>query len=188
LCAYRYVRPEDDEEHEGPYSPNTRDHAETARNFLLSALLDTSGREAHRLILALADDPMFAHFPDRLRLLARHRAASDAEGEPLDPRAIAALNERYEAPPNNRDGLFEVMVDRLDDLQQELSHGDCAPCRPATCRPSAPSSPASSARPPERKGAGPSSPAGSQRNGTVTGGRAPPPARSASFAARCGLG
>lgn len=123
-CAYQYVRPENDRKHEGPYSPNTRDNAETARNFLLSALLDTSGQDAHRIVLALADNPMFAHFPDRLRLLARQRAANDAEAEPLDAHAVVALSRLYDVPPKDRDSLFEVMVDRLDDLQQEISHDD----------------------------------------------------------------
>lgn len=123
-CAYRYIRPEDDRRHDGPFTPDTRDNAETARGFLLSALLDAPGPEAHRARLDLAADPMFAHFSDRPRLLARQRAAADAEGEPLAPAAVVVLNERYEAPPNDRNSLFEVMVDRLDDLQQELSHDD----------------------------------------------------------------
>ena len=39
--AYAFVRREDDQVHEGVYTPNTRDHAQTARHFLLSMLLDT---------------------------------------------------------------------------------------------------------------------------------------------------
>lgn len=123
-CAYEYVHPRDDRQHEGSYTPGTRDNAETGRGFLLSALLDTSGPEAHRAILALADDPLFAHFPDRLRLLARHQAASDADTQRLEVAAVVALNMRYELPPNDRNSLFEVMVDRLDDLQQEVAHDD----------------------------------------------------------------
>lgn len=123
-CAYKYVRREDDQKHEGVYSPNTRDHAETARNFLLSALLDTPGPEARRVLLELAAEPLFAHFPDRLRLLARQRAASDAEFEPFSPTDIVALETRLEAPPHDRDGLFSVMVDRLDDLAHDIAHDD----------------------------------------------------------------
>lgn len=123
-CVYRYVRHESDQKHDGFYTPNTRDRAETARNFLLSALLDTPGAEAYHVLLDLATDPLFAHFPDRLRLRARQRATSDAEGEPLKPADIRAMDERYEVPPHNRDGLFEMTMDRLDDLQHDIAHHD----------------------------------------------------------------
>ena len=81
--AYAFVRPEDDQVHEGVYTQDARDKAEIARNFLLSKLLDTSGPEARRVVLELADEDDFAHFRDRLRLLARQRAAADAEFPPL---------------------------------------------------------------------------------------------------------
>jgi hypothetical protein len=118
------VRSEDDQTHEGSYSPNTRDRAEIARGFLLSRLLDTPGAEARRVILELAAESDFARFPDRLRLLARQRAAADAEFEAFDAPAIAVLEHRYEAPPRDRDGLFSIMIDRLDDLAYDLAHHD----------------------------------------------------------------
>ena len=122
--AYACVRHEDDQTHEGCYNPDTRDRAETARNFLLSKLLDTPGAEARRVILELAEEPDFAHFPDRLRLLARGRAATDAEFAPLDPSVIVTLESRYEVPPGDRDTLFEVMMDHLDDLALDIAHDD----------------------------------------------------------------
>jgi hypothetical protein len=122
-AAYAFIRHQDDNVHEGGvYTPNARDHAESARNFLLSTLLGTPGPEARQVILELAEDPNFAHFPDRLRLLARERAASDAEFSPFDAEAIIDLENRYEAPPDDRDGLFRVMMDRLDDLAHDISH------------------------------------------------------------------
>lgn len=122
--AYIYIREEDDRKHDGVYSPDTRDMAETARNFLLSALLDTPGPEARCVTLELAAEPDFARFPDRLRLLARQRTASDAEFDPYTSDAIVALETRYEMPPHDRDGLFTVMLDRLDDLAHDISHHD----------------------------------------------------------------
>jgi hypothetical protein len=122
--AYEFVRPADDQQHEGAYSPNARDEAERARAFLLSALLDTPGAEAQRILLDLSASPLFAQIPDRLRLLARERAAKDAERPPLTPAECVALEKQYEAPPHDRDGLFEVMVDRLDDLAIDISDHD----------------------------------------------------------------
>jgi hypothetical protein len=122
--AHAFVRCEYDPVHERVCSPNTRDRVETVRNFLFSALLDTPGPEARRATLELANEVNLAHFPDRLRLLARQRAAQDAEFAPFDPAAIAELESRYEAPPHDRDGLFTVMMDRLEDLAHDVSQYD----------------------------------------------------------------
>jgi hypothetical protein len=123
-CAYRYVHPAEGQEHESPYTPHVRDNAERAREFLLMALLDTPGAEAHKVVLDLAEDPIFAHFPDRLLLLERKRAARDAESPALITDEVVALERRFEAPPNDRDSLFACMVDRLDDLAHGLAHHD----------------------------------------------------------------
>ena len=123
-CAYTYIRPEKDLTHEGVYSPDTRDEAQNAREFLLSRLLDTPGPEARRIVLTLADEDDFADFSDRLRLLARQRTAADAEFDAFEPEAVVAIESRYEAPPHDRDGLFAVMQDRLDDLAYDSAHGD----------------------------------------------------------------
>ena len=123
-CAYACIRPENDSVHEGVYSPDTRDEAENARSFLLSMLLDTPGPEARRIVLALAAGDDFADFSDRLRLLARQRTAADAEFSTFDPQDVMDLESRYEAPPHDRDGLFTVMQDRLEDLAYHLAHDD----------------------------------------------------------------
>jgi len=124
IAAYRFVRPSDDKRHEGVYTPNARDHAESARNFLLQTLLDTPGPEARNAIIELADDPLFAHLPDRLRFLARKRAATDAEFDPVSAAEIVELEKKLEIPPSDRDGLFDVMTDRLDDLAHDVAHHD----------------------------------------------------------------
>jgi hypothetical protein len=123
-CAYLYVRPDEDRVHEGVYSPDLRDQAERAREYLLGVLLDTPGAEAQKLLGHLAADPLFAHYPDRLRLLARRRAAAEAENPPLTPNEVLALERRFGAPPSDREGLFTVMLDRLDELAHNLAHDD----------------------------------------------------------------
>lgn len=122
--SYTFVRPEEDQHHEGVYSANLRDEAQRARGFLLSALVETQGPEAQRALLALADDPLLTTVPDRIRQLARERAARDAEAPAIDAAAVRALEQRYEVPPSNRDGLFDVMLDRLDDFAHDIAHHD----------------------------------------------------------------
>ena len=122
--AFVFVRRDDDLVHEEVYSPNTRDHAETAREWLFSRLRDTPGPAAHRALLKLAGEGAFSEFSDRLRLLARQRAAADAEFTPLTPSRVNDLETALEAPPRDRDSLFAVMMDRLDDLDHALAHDD----------------------------------------------------------------
>ena len=121
-CAFVFVRRDDDLVHEGVYSPNTRDHAETAREWLFSRLRDTPGPAAHRALLKLAGEDPFSEFRDRMCLLARQRAAADAEFAPLTPIQVSDLESSLEAPPRDRDSLFAVMMDRLGDLVHDLAH------------------------------------------------------------------
>lgn len=123
-CAYTYIRPEDDQIHEGSYTPNTRDDAESARSFLLNRLLETPGHEAYCAVMTLADEVNFSHFPDRLQLLARERAADDAEFLPYGPEDVIALENSLETPPQDKDSLFDLMMERLEELADDYSHGE----------------------------------------------------------------
>jgi hypothetical protein len=122
--AYAYVRSDDDQQHEGVYTPNDRDSAQSARNWLISALLNAPGPETQQVVLELVTEPSFAGFSDRLRLLARERAAHDAEFESWTPAQIVACDSSFELQPNDRHGMFAVMIDRLDDLTYDVRHHD----------------------------------------------------------------
>jgi hypothetical protein len=123
LCARTYIRPEQDNVHdEGVYTPDARDDAQHVRSRLLESLIATPGAETHKIILELADNPLFSHFPDRLRFRAREQAAKDAEFAPYIPDTLVTLEKKFEAPPRSRDELFAVMMDRLDDIQHDIAH------------------------------------------------------------------
>ena len=122
--AYAFVRPADDQVHEGVYSPNARDLAERARQTLFHWLLETPGPETRRVVMEIADDDEFAESSDYFRLLARQRAAADSEFTPCAPEDVCALEKRNEIPPKDRDGLFACLWDRLDDLAHDLHHDD----------------------------------------------------------------
>lgn len=123
-ACFRYVAPQDDLVHDGAYSPSARDDAERARGFVLKSLSQTPGADAHRTLLELAHDPALEGLRDHLPLLARDQAARDAEPSALSIPDLRALDERFESPPRDRDGLFETMMDRLADLQHAIAHGD----------------------------------------------------------------
>ena len=118
--AYTHVRHEDDERHEGSYSPGARDHAERARNAILSALLAATGPEGWSAKLAMGGDALFAHLKDRTRVLAEEKAAEEADSAALTEADCVALDKTGEAPPSTRDAMFALMRDRLDDIDDLL--------------------------------------------------------------------
>lgn len=120
--AYRYVALDEDITHEGTFTPGLRDDAQSARNTLISALLDLPGKDAHRELLALADDPLLSHMPDRLRLLARERAAKDSELSALTASEYRGWEERQSWLPRTPAELFQSMMDRLDDIERDERH------------------------------------------------------------------
>lgn len=122
--AYEYVRPAEDMHHDGNYTPAARDRAENARDYLLNKLLGLTGAEAHAAVIELAEHPLLGHIADRLRLLARQRAAADAEFAAYSPASLADLEKRHELLPHDRDSLFSTMMARLADLAHRIAHDD----------------------------------------------------------------
>lgn len=123
--AYTHLRIEDDMKREGGvYTPNDRDNAERARSNLLNAIIDAEGPEGWAVKLEMAEDPLFAHFKDRLMTLARERAAEEADAAAFAESDVVMLDQHNELPPLTRDDMFTLMVDRLDDLEESLLRDD----------------------------------------------------------------
>lgn len=122
--AYEQIRRDDDIRHEGAYSPGDRDNAQDARNRILNSLIDKSGSEAHDALVQLADKPLFAYMPDRIRILARQRAAKDSDVKVFSTTEYREWDKKHEVSPQSRDDLFEIMMGRLDDIEHDILHHD----------------------------------------------------------------
>lgn len=118
--AYQHVHPSTDVEHEGAYSPSARDHAEEGRGLILKAIIEAKGAEAWAVKVRMTNDPLFAHFRDRLALLAYEKAAEEADDAALEESDLVTLDSYGEAPPASRDEMFSLLVDRLDDIKDSL--------------------------------------------------------------------
>ncbi len=118
--AYQHVRIGDDTHHEGHYSPDTRDDAESGRNAVLNALLATTGPEGWAVKLEIANDPLFAHFKDRAIALAQEKAAEEADSVALTEAEFAVLDKSGEVPAATNEAMFALMRDRLDDIDDLL--------------------------------------------------------------------
>ena len=124
--AYQHVRIADDDRHEGTYTPDSRDHAQHARNAVLEALLRARGADGWEAKLALAGQPWFAHMRNRVLRIARDLAAEEADGQPATAAAVVSLERHGDMPPATRDDMFQLMEDRLDDLD-DLLRQDASP-------------------------------------------------------------
>lgn len=117
---HRHVRWEDDLVHDSVYSPGLRDHAEDARRYIFNTLMNASGPEAFRAKLALAADPLFDSLRDRIAALAQERLAAEIDSSAWSPTEVAALLSRKELSPKTATDMAQLLVDRLDDLQELL--------------------------------------------------------------------
>ena len=115
-----HIKQLDDNVHDGPFTPNQRDNAERGRGSLLNALLAQEGVEAWAAKVELANDPLFRNFRDRALVLAREKAAEELDREKLTENDMVVLYKRHEVPPKTREAMFEILVDRLDDLDELL--------------------------------------------------------------------
>lgn len=118
--AYRYVRPSDDAEHMGTFTPSLRDDAEMARGKLMNALLAVPGTEGWEAKIEMANDPMFARFRDRAHALANEKAAEEADSGTMPPHLVQDIDQHYEAAPLTRQDIFALLKDRLTDLEDYL--------------------------------------------------------------------
>jgi hypothetical protein len=117
---HRYVKSEDDLVHDSVYSRQARDFAENGRRYIFDALMKASGAEALRAKLALAADPLFADLRDRIAALAQERLAAEIDSSAWIPTEVATLLSRKELSPKTASDMAQLLVDRLDDLEELL--------------------------------------------------------------------
>lgn len=126
LAFSRHVRSEDDLVHDTVYSPGPRDAAEDGRQYMFDAFMKASGPEALKAKLALAADPLFVRLRDRIAVLAKERLAAEIDSSAWKPTEVATLLARRELSPKTTPDMAQLLVDRLDDLQ-ELMLKDTGP-------------------------------------------------------------
>jgi hypothetical protein len=122
--AYHYIRAEDDQEHEGSYSPNTRDHAENARNVVLGAIIERPGPEAYHALQMVALDPDYAARKERFLELARLKAETDSEFPAWTAPEVVTFEKEHTAPVKTGEDLLRVVMAVLSDIQTHLHKGD----------------------------------------------------------------
>lgn len=126
VLAYRIVRIEEDRDraNKGVYSPDERDEAQEARSAAFRALVSMPGATTFEAIMRLIGTPYFPIPASRLRALAYERASEDAEQTPWTAGEAVLVEQQFERPPVTGRELQLVALQRLEDMQHDLIHGD----------------------------------------------------------------
>lgn len=137
VLAYGMVRVEEDHDRtgKGVYSPDERDEAQEARSAAFAALVNTPGQATYAAILRLMNTPNFPVARSRLLALAQERAANDAEHTAWSADELLRVEQQFERPPVTGRELQLVVLQRLEDLQHNLVHGDFQQGRTLSAQP-----------------------------------------------------
>jgi hypothetical protein len=128
LC-HAHLNPADDVTHDdltddGGHTPGLRDHAQAARDRLVSILYEIPGPDTHRALIALSDFHAEDSPKARMLVLAERRAEADTEHRAWLPNDVDAFASDAERSPQTQDDLFRIALSRLDDLKLDLEEGD----------------------------------------------------------------
>ena len=123
--AYRDTPPSDDPDraNKGVYSPDARDHAQSARNNALTALIGRPGLATYEAIMSMRGLG-FPIEPVVIQRWARDRASEDSEPSPWRPSDVATFERDFTSLPRTPRDLQTVAIHRFADLQERLLHGD----------------------------------------------------------------
>lgn len=123
---YQQIRQEYDRNHEGSYTPDERDNAETTRSHMLGKVYDIGGLEAYQTLLYFAECLPNQESRDRMFELAYQRAALDAEQNPWCEDDIVSFAYEAEKDPQTLRELYDLILCRLDDIKLDLEEGDAS--------------------------------------------------------------
>jgi hypothetical protein len=124
--VYSNIRPEADIRHEGSFTPNTRDHAEMARNAILTTILERPGADAYYALCRIAEDSAFAVRAHRFRELARGKAEQDAELLAWSANEVLTFERKRTAPVMIGADLLRVVEAALVDIQFQFDKEDAS--------------------------------------------------------------
>lgn len=125
--AYQAVRRDEDETHEGVYTPNERDAAQDARSFLFETLLAIRQPEILTVLHELAQMQEFSHMTDRLKQMAYETAAQIADIEAFPLASFRTLDSKNAFIPFDDKTLHVAMMARLDRFEHDILHAEDTP-------------------------------------------------------------
>jgi hypothetical protein len=113
-----------DLEHESTYTPSRRDHAQHARDHLVSWLSEIPPDQSIRHLQELADDPRLAEIRDYLLYRAKERFTAGKSCEPWTPEEVVRWGRTFTHLPSDPSELFQTTWWALQDIKAQLEDGD----------------------------------------------------------------
>ena len=126
LIGYRYIHPAGDRIHAGSGTPDIRYNAESGRDAVLSALINTSGAEAYESMIELASKSEIGKSSHRFRQLARGMAERDAERSSWTEDETLTFETVHVAPIKTGGELYRVVLGVLDDIRNGFEREDAS--------------------------------------------------------------
>lgn len=106
------------------YSPTLRDRAQSSRDAIFNLLNSISGKEAYLAMTNIAAGEADPHTRRWIAHRARQRAAQDADMAAWIPEQVREFHDEQERTPRNHRELFELAVNHLLDLKDDMENGD----------------------------------------------------------------
>jgi len=120
--AYIHVHPDKDQWVDGEMT--RRDDAQSARNAVLSALMEHRDLAAFEAVAGLAEDARSHHRATRFRQLARRMAERDSERAPWKEAHVRAFEADLTAPAQSGEDLLRLVLGLLDDIALRFTEQD----------------------------------------------------------------
>lgn len=126
VFAFDRIRPADDLDRANGrvYSPNERDHAQSARDRAITNLASIPGAPTIRALdklMALPHPPIPSH---RLAQIILRRAQADSESAPWSSTEVTQFESDFATVPKTPIDLQRVAAQRIEDLQHRLMNAD----------------------------------------------------------------
>ncbi len=124
LLAYRYIPPEDDVIRSGHFNRDSRDNAQSARNSILSSLINAQGEGVYHALVELADTPEISSDSHRFHQLARAAAEKSSERPARTESDVLTFHKNQSLVIKSGDDLYRVIQNVLEDIRHQLDKGD----------------------------------------------------------------
>ena len=124
--VYKYVHPNNDDIHEGSFTPTMRDHAGSGRSSLLSALSNKKGAPAYYDMVELAKRKEIGNRAHRFYQIARGMAERDSERPPWKEEEFFDFEKNNNTPIKTGGDLYSLSKIVLEDIKENLQKGDAS--------------------------------------------------------------
>lgn len=122
--VYSHIRPEDDINRAGSYTPEARDDAQEFRNALFRCLAESPDPAAAEALRELSQLPEFVRFRDILLHFREENLQRCADHERWQPDDIRQFEQNHEVNPRTDRDLFRIVLRRFKDIKANVEQSD----------------------------------------------------------------